>query len=831
MDESTALVHVRQGLNQPDKELYFAPIRHHSPACAWALRCMIRELKPRAILIEAPADFESHIDLLLHEQTKPPVAIASLIERDKQPRVAGYYPFCSHSPEFIALQEGRVLGADLRFIDLPTTSESRLARQSPEQPFSLQSELRFGTGDYIKAICQRLGCRDGYELWDHLFESRLGEGDWRSFFADVGSYCAGLRAATLEQEIVGTGDEQREQFMAEQLLAVISRQPVVGVDSSVANGEAANTGPLLVVIGGFHAPALIDYVEQAKPVKEKSFKQVASQSYLIRYSFAALDALNGYAAGLPQPGYYDELWQRTLAANGQPQWQETAKDLVSEFAQKMRAEGHPFNVPAQVELLRIAQSLAHLRGREGITRHDLIDGVRSALIKGEASTNEAWTERLIEFLRGTDIGDIPHSAGSPPLVEDVRRLAKQHRFSIEDSLSRKRKLDIRRKPSQLAASRFLHAMSLLDAGFASCELGPDFITNHRADLLFEEWSYAWSPTVEGILIELSVLGDQINSVCIQKLHRQRIELKQQGKGRDLDALVVLFARGVQAGLGQKLLPYLRELQNDFQENTHFSAVAQALKTLHNIAEASGPMGIPPELDLTETCQQAFARLLYLIDDLPNTPIDVMTEQLEALSIMVEMLRSSDMFDVAAFDEAINRIAEQAPPAEILGAVLGICVQSDRRKTDDLLQALNGTFFGALADEEQRIGVLRGVLHTVPGLLWRDESILNAVDHFLSSLEEQGFLQLLPHLRLAFTKLNPRETDRLAKLLGDLHGVSAGAYSSTTSTLSEQDLQRGLAVENTLLASFEKDSLSAWLFNDDVKTEKMLKHHKEASDEF
>jgi len=179
MDESTALVSVREGLNQPENGLYFAPIRHHSPACAWALQCMIRELKPRAVLIEAPADFEPHIELLLHEQTKPPVAIASLIEREKQARIAGYYPFCSHSPEFVGLKEGSALGADLGFIDLPTTSESRLFEKSDDEDqeklFSLQNEKRFGTGDYIEALAQLYGCRDGYELWDHLFESRLGE--------------------------------------------------------------------------------------------------------------------------------------------------------------------------------------------------------------------------------------------------------------------------------------------------------------------------------------------------------------------------------------------------------------------------------------------------------------------------------------------------------------------------------------------------------------------------------------------------------------------------------------------------------------------------------
>ena len=806
MDDSSALIKVRQGSNQPDKGLYFAPIRHHSPACAWALRRMIRELKPRAVLIEAPVDFESHIDLLLDQQTKPPVAIASLIERDKQSRVAGYYPFCSHSPEFIALREGKALGSSLGFIDLPTSSEFRFAKQpvedGEERPFSLQDEQYFGTGDYINALARHYGCRGGYELWDHLFESRLGESDWQAFFADVGSYCAGLRAATSQQEIVSTGDEHREQFMAERILAVLN-------EASDKTNSGADPSPVLVVIGGFHAPKLIDYISAGK-VKAEKAEKLSTQSYLIRYSFAALDALNGYGAGLPQPGYYDELWQRTLAAEGQPQWLETAKDLVSCFAQKMRTEGHPFNVPAQLELLRIAQSLANLRGREGITRHDLIDGVRSALIKGEASVNEAWTERLIEFLRGSDIGDIPHSAGSPPLVEDARRLAKQHRFQIEDSLSRKRKLDIRRKPSQLAASQFLHAMSLLDIGFARYEIGPDFINNHRTDLLFEEWSYAWSPIVEGKLIELSVLGDQVDNVCIQYLHRQRIEMQEQGKGRDLDALVALFARGAQAGLGKKLQPFLSDLDHDFQENTHFSSLAQALKTLHYLTESSGPMGVPDALDLTATCQQAFSRLLYLIDDLPNTPSDVIPEQLEALRLMVEMLRTTTAFDAEAFDEAIDRVADKTPPAAILGAVLGVCVQSGRRGADDLIQALNGTFYGAPIDDEQRIDVLRGVLHTVPGLLWRDASILDAVDAFLSSMQEPVFLALLPHLRLAFTQLNPRETDRLAALLGDMHDAAASEYTATSLSFTEQDLQRSLKIESALQLAFEQDGLTSWL---------------------
>ena len=37
---------------------------------------------------------------------------------DKGRRAAAYYPFCAHSPEYVALQEADALGAKVRFMDL-----------------------------------------------------------------------------------------------------------------------------------------------------------------------------------------------------------------------------------------------------------------------------------------------------------------------------------------------------------------------------------------------------------------------------------------------------------------------------------------------------------------------------------------------------------------------------------------------------------------------------------------------------------------------------------------------------------------------------------------
>ena len=37
-----------------DKGIHFLPIRHHSPACAYAVLQSLQQLQPKHVLIEAP---------------------------------------------------------------------------------------------------------------------------------------------------------------------------------------------------------------------------------------------------------------------------------------------------------------------------------------------------------------------------------------------------------------------------------------------------------------------------------------------------------------------------------------------------------------------------------------------------------------------------------------------------------------------------------------------------------------------------------------------------------------------------------------------------------
>lgn len=794
MDDTSRLESIQGTLSREDLGLFFAPIRHHSPACAWAVRQLIREVKPGQILIEAPIDLQKHIKLLLNKDTIPPVALAVLVDRDEQSRLVAYYPFCAHSPEYVALTEGRAIRAKLQFIDLPSADKAMLSPPAEDESIVVDDEEYFDSGHFIAAMCRKTGCRNGFELWDHLFESKLGTPDWKGFLGDVGAYCAALRDSTPKSTIEKNGDLVREQHMASAIL-----------------GALAKDGPTVVITGGFHTPALVDAVaKRNKPKKPASTGE--SSSYLIRYGFEALDALSGYGAGLPQPGYYDYLWRKALESDGAPQWRETALDLLSNFGRKLRDEGLGISVPAQVEALRVADALATLRGRRGAARYDLVDAVRTALVKGEVGVREIWTERLLEFLRGDAIGDVPASAGSPPIVEDARARAKSLRIDVSDGSRRRRRLDIRRKAAHLSASRFFHAMTLVDSKFAERQMGPDFVNDVQTDRLFEEWTYAWSPTVEGRLIEIASLGDSITSACVGLLHRRKSEIKAGGHSQDIAAMAELFVQGVLAGLDKALVPFLDELASDILSHGEFSAVAHTLRRLHNIANASGPLQISADLELDEVRQAAYRRLIYLCDDLPNTPQEAIQDRIEALRLMMELLRSpgSEKLDRAVFHEAVNRVADSKPPPEILGSVLAISLHAGLKSPEDICIALSGSFVGTVDDKRDRIGVLRGLLFTTPEISWRSEAVLAETDRLLCELTEDDFLDLLPHIRLAFTSLNPREADRVAGSLSRIHGGQAAEFMDRHTSLSESDLERGLRLERALKESLSADHLDSWL---------------------
>jgi hypothetical protein len=76
-------------------------------------------------------------------------------------------------------------------------------------------------------------------------------------------------------------------------------------------------------------------------------------------------------------------------------------------------------------------------------------------------------------------------------------------------------------------------------------------------------------------------------------------------------------------------------------------------------------------------------------------------------------------------------------------------------------------------------------------------------------DEDEFLHRLPHLRLAWSGLTPRETDRVAARIAARHGVATGDL-TRVSRCGENDILSALGVFARVERSLLEDGLESWL---------------------
>lgn len=829
--------------------LYFVPVRHHSPACALALRHLLREVRPAAVLIEGPDDLDPLLPLLQDAQTRAPVAFLCQAQREAPPGEAeegddevaagaqakpvmqtraSFYPFCEHSPEWIAVREGAALGAQVAWIDLPWQDKAwhgPEGQQFPEDDGarSQMAERHFAHSHYLAAMARRAGCVDHHELWDRLFELRPAQAhaDWRSFFGDVFSWCAMARLdyepAVLEAEL----SLPRERHMA----------------SHIRRWREAVTGPIVVVTGGFHTPELLDGWRAAapRPRAAKTASVAPPHAWLIRYSFERLDALNGYAAGMPSPGYHQQVWERWMAGEGSSAFRSVALECLTRFARQTRAQDQLDAVSTAGVQAAAAQAmrLAALRGNVGPGRQDLIDAIRSCFVKGAIDDGQqGFTADLRAFLGGTRIGDVPPSAGSPPLIEDARRLARAAGVRLEDSTARVARLDLYRKPSHRVRSRFFHAMAYLDAGVGTWLAGPDFLGNSRLNLLFEEWRVAWSPLVEARLIELAGQGASVEAVCMDRLRREEQALVEEGRGRSASAAVMLLLRACLVGLQSRLPQLLGMLSSHLDEDASLGSVLECGHRLVTLWRAREPLGVQRHPQLGRLLARVWPVALFL---LPNLAVGDEAAETAAIGQLVSLRELGRL--LAGLDRGPDR--EGSPPVEntvdlaLLHAHLGrfaadggvppgVCgaaaalLYLDGEWDDHALAGLVARRFGPGAQPREAVRFLKGMMAAAPELLTRLPVLLEGLDALVRGWDTASFIAHLPDLRQAFTGLKPQETDLLARRVARLHGAGAHEAQSLVQVhheTTERDLMAGAHLELTLVACLRRDGLAGWVAGD------------------
>lgn len=408
-------------------------IRHHSPACARLVKSLIESQRPRYVLIEGPADFNDRVDELFFSHQLP-VAIYSYCQYQDgaAPGRGAWTPFAEFSPEWQALQAARRIQAQTYFIDLPCWAQSEEEDDSPD------------TQDESQALLLRATRMDNSDtLWDHLFED---ESQQTALPSALAHYFAQLRGDFPGDAL----NRQREAFMARWIAWAVQQ----------------NNGDVLVVCGGWHAPALAkmwrECPQDINTPELPSLADAITGCYLTPYSEKRLDVLAGYLSGMPAPVWQNWCWQWGL--------QQAGEQLLKTVLTRLRQHNLPASTADMAAAHLHAMALAQLRGHTLPLRTDWLDAIAGSLIKEALNAPLPWSYRgvihpdtdpilltLIDTLAGDGFGKLAPSTPQPPLPKDVTCELERTTISLPAELTLNRFT-----PDGLAQSQVLHRLAILE---------------------------------------------------------------------------------------------------------------------------------------------------------------------------------------------------------------------------------------------------------------------------------------------------------------------------------------------------------------------------------
>ncbi len=775
--------------SQEMAEIILLPVRHHSPACALHVSRMIESLRPCAILVEGPENAGALIPVMVHGETKAPFAIyysyhdASGKLSEEKEHYKCYYPFLDYSPELAALREGARLGIETAFIDLPygdilaASQEGKGLLKKEEEKNNYNDDYLLSRNDYLNRLCEKTGLRSFDEFWEKYFELGGMKRESAKWFEDLLTYCALARENTAQEALGEEGCLAREAYMAERI-------------AGKAREAASQDGVVLVVTGGFHTPGLKRLLEgegsaeisrgDNVPGKAKAGQSDAppktSRSplgrvplkdqgvYLMPYSMEAADALNGYASGMPFPGFYQKIWEGMKETDA-PYGGAVLDMIVASGKETRRKEGY-LSTYDEICACAMARGLAALRGKPEPGAYELLDAVLTSFVKGEYTmASDAPMRILRKRMTGNGVGELCPQADVPPIIHDFQAQCRKFGLKAASTLESEATLSIFSNKKHRQESMFFHRTNFLKAGFSRKIKGPNLQLKKDRNLMREIWKYKWNAQVNAALIDVSVYGATIEE-CASGLVKE--ELKKDLSARDS---ALLLTQVFEMGLREQLGPVYDRVQELMLQDTDFYSLADGVKSLMMMEELAGlyGSGLKPGRLIHLGCR----KLVTLLPSMVRIKDEDLGRCMNALKLLYQLTgREGDSFGTEreGFFDALDRMCRdgQIHPG-LNGCIHGILYGSGRETAREVEQTCRGYLGGTGEQLFCTAQFFKGLFFTARDLVFIGEEFLKMLDEFYGSVSEDEFMELLPELRMAFTYFTPRETDKIAAMAAGLHG--------------------------------------------------------------
>ncbi|WP_257231433.1 DUF5682 family protein, partial [Streptomyces sp. UH6] len=334
--------------------------------------------------------------------------------------------------------------------------------------------------DPLAVLAEAAGYDDPERWWEDVVEHRGAGEDPLAPFAAVEEAMGALR------EAYGTGGHDRDPV----------REAYMRLQVHAARKEFGDE--IAVVCGAWHVPALRrKSTVTADRALLKGLPKVKTEMTWVPWTHRRLSRFSGYGAGIDSPGWYGHLF----SAPDRP-----VERWMTKVAGLLRDEDLHVSSAHVIEAVRLAETLAVMRGRPLPGLGETVDAVRAVMCEGSDVPLELVRDRLIV---GDLLGEVPSTAPSVPLRRDLERQQRALRLKPE-ALERELELDLR-KENDAARSRLLHRLRLLSVGW-----GEPTASRGGTGTFRESWRLCWEPELAVRVAEAGVWGTTVLAAATAK---------------------------------------------------------------------------------------------------------------------------------------------------------------------------------------------------------------------------------------------------------------------------------------------------------------------------
>lgn len=736
---------------------------------------LIRERRPRVVLIEGPADADRLIPFLLDHATVPPVAIyAYPAEREdtEVERTNGrsvFYPLCHYSPEYAAMKAGDAVGATVRFCDLP----AGVTLGWPEREVQVDPDAEEGEEDVTRddpygrftlTLAQAAGFDSFDAFWEAAFEQACGQATSDVFLGAFGAF--GVQSRSFGET---WRDRERDDLRERHMAAVAG--------SLVRNGISADD--VVLVCGAAHAGPIAGYFAAEETVPELG-NPIETELALVPYSYPRLSEQLGYGAGNRAPWYYQQVW------NHAGDYETASRGALVAVAQQLRRRGQLASLAQEIDANELASVLAGMRGKIAPGVDEVTDAAVACFAQGQPAV---VTEALRDVLIGEDLGRVTPFAGRTPLQTEFYATAQRLGLPVVDA---PRQILVHLPmPKEAQQSVFLHRLVAAEIPFGR-ELESGIGGGGRAaqggalaglGRAREKWELCWTPSTDAGLVERNAWGSTLAEVC------ERLLRKRLGEVTRIDQGTGILLQLALCELPDPFPAALARCEALAADSGSFPALARAVFHLDGLL-AYGAARRLPEGQLGDLASRLFVRAMLHLTTASICADDAAEEVEQTLRPLAELVRKgSPTAAPDVFWEAIEAVAAmEACHPGLRGLALTLMEVEGRLPSGELARRLRPLLAGSEAAMNARL--VAGVFSLHRSTLIRNRPLIAAVTEFLLGLEIEALIPLLPALRRTLGDLSPAERRYLGETLGGLLGIDDGR----SVTLNLSDLDRAILVE-------------------------------------